>query len=159
MLQRYEALRVVVEALVANPSYKAWLAKQDAKTKAAGAAIRLTVQDTDHWDAVALTLRVLLPALNLLRLVDGKTGATLGKVCTLVTLAPSSPSSPSSPSRSSHPRHPRTLGKVYGLFANLNQAYREDIVGIDKTTRERMDKLFLARWTYFHDPVFTGFRL
>ena len=86
MLQRYQALRIVVEALVANPSYKAWLAKQDAATKQAGSNIRLTVQDTDHWNAVALTLRVLLPALNLLRLVDGKTGATLGKVYALFAI-------------------------------------------------------------------------
>ena len=82
------------------------------------------MQKTKHWEAVSLTVRVLSPALTLLRLTDGKTGAT--------------------------------LGKVYALFANLNQAYRQEVEGIDKTTRARMDAIFLARWTYFHDPVFTG---
>ena len=124
MLQRYEALRIVVEALVANPGYKAWLAKQKNEIKATGERIREIVQKIKHWEAVSLTVRVLSPALTLLRLTDGKTGAT--------------------------------LGKVYALFANLNQAYRQEVEGIDKTTRTRMDAIFLARWTYFHDPVFTG---
>ena len=126
MLQRYYALKIVVEALVANAGYKAWLARQTTDLKAPGNRCRLTVQDPEHWETVALTLRVLLPALSLLRLVDGKRGAT--------------------------------LGKVYGMFANLNQSYREEIAGIDARTRKRMDTLFLARWTYFHEPVFTGFR-
>ena len=38
------------------------------------------MQDDEHWKAVSLTLLVLTPVLKLLRLTDGKAGATLGKV-------------------------------------------------------------------------------
>ena len=124
MLQRYQALRIVVEALVSNPTYRAWLAKQKPDVRMRGEIVRGIVHKESHWNGVALTVRVMTPALTLLRLTDGKAGAT--------------------------------LGKVYSMFANLNQAFREEVGGIDKTTRTRMDALFLARWTYFHDPVFTG---
>jgi hypothetical protein len=40
----------------------------------------LTVGEAGHWEAASLTVRVLNPALTVLRLCDGKTGATLGKV-------------------------------------------------------------------------------
>lgn len=124
MLQRYIALQVVVEAMVANPVYKLWLSKQKVESRLKGEEIRSTVQDADHWAGVSLTVRVLLPALKLLRLTDGKTGAT--------------------------------LGKVYALFSEVDASYTGEIAGVDEETLERMHQLFLARWTYFHEPVFTG---
>ena len=69
-----------MEALVSNPKYKNWLASQNAETRSKGDDIRLTVQKTEHWVGVERTVQVLLPVLKVLRLTDGKTGATLGKV-------------------------------------------------------------------------------
>ena len=66
---------------------------------------------------------MLTPTLRVLRLTDGKTGAT--------------------------------LGKVYGLCAELDALYRNDIDGMDGQIRERMHMLFWARWTYFHTEAFT----
>ena len=37
--------------------------------------------------------------------------------------------------------------------------YRNDIVGMDDETRERMHLLFTARWTYFHTDVFTAAKM
>ena len=105
------------------PHPKAWLAKQEKDVKAKGAFVRLVVQDATHWEAVALLVRVLAPVLTLLRLVDGKKGAT--------------------------------LGKVYALFAQLDKLFREKVTGMDTKTSERMHQLFMARWTYFHEPIFT----
>ena len=45
-----------------------------------GDEVKLTVQKTEHWVGVERTVRVLRPVLKVLRLTDGKTGATLGKV-------------------------------------------------------------------------------
>ena len=88
-----------------------------------GEDVRDSVMDQEHWDSVALTVRVLTPALTLLRLVDGKTGAS--------------------------------LGKVYAAFVKLDEYLREPIDGMDSTTSERMHQVFMARWTYFHEPIFT----
>ena len=40
MLQRYQALRIVVEALVSNPTYRAWLAKQKPDVRMRGEIVR-----------------------------------------------------------------------------------------------------------------------
>ena len=45
-----------------------------------GDEVKLTVQKTEHWEGVERAVRVLRPVLKVLRLADGKTGATLGKV-------------------------------------------------------------------------------
>ena len=45
-----------------------------------GDEVKFTVQKTEHWVGVERTVRVLRPVLKVLRLTDGKTGATLGKV-------------------------------------------------------------------------------
>ena len=34
--------------------------------------------------------------------------------------------------------------------------YRNEIVGMDDETREKMHLLYTARWTYFHTDVFTA---
>ena len=80
MLSRYLALRVVVELLMANPHFKEWLKKQKTDIKKLGASVKLIVQSDCHWTGVKVTVDTLVPILELLRLTDGKTGATLGKV-------------------------------------------------------------------------------
>ena len=123
MLGRYHCMKIVLGAVVANISYKRWLDKQDEATKKKAAWVALTVNDDDHWDSVSRAVRVLTPTLRVLRLTDGKTGAT--------------------------------LGKVYGLCAELDALYRNDIDGMDDEIRQRMHMLFWARWTYFHTEAFT----
>lgn len=49
-----------------------------------------------------------------------------------------------------------TLGKVYGLCSQMDELYREPIAGLDDGIRERLHMLFMARWAYFHTPVFTA---
>ena len=68
-----------MESLVAHVGYKLWLEKQDKDVKEKGEEIRLTVQNSAHWVDVECAVRVLSPTLKVLRLTDGKTGATLGK--------------------------------------------------------------------------------
>ena len=82
------------------------------------------MQNSEHWVAVECTVRVLQPTLKVLRLTDGKTGAT--------------------------------LGKVHGLCVGPDALYRNEIVGMDDETREKMHLLYTARWTYFHTDVFTA---
>ena len=127
MLQRYHCLRIVLESLVSNIEYKRWLGSQDVDKRKKGEEIRLTVQDVDHWEGVSRTVRVLTPVLTVLRLTDGKTGAT--------------------------------LGKVWGLCAELDALYRTQIDGLDKNIREKMHLLFRARWLYFHTNAFTAAKI
>ena len=49
-----------------------------------------------------------------------------------------------------------TLGKVYDQMTTVAATFDKPIEGLDDTTRERMWELFMARWTYFHEPVFTA---
>ena len=48
------------------------------------------------------------------------------------------------------------LGKVYGLMCQLDRFYDKPIQGLDDGIREKMHKLFMARWAYFHEDVFTA---
>ena len=73
-------MRIVIEALVSNIQYKRWLHQQDHATKEKGQWVNLTVNEEEHWNDVSRAVRVLTPVLKVLRLTDGKTGATLGKV-------------------------------------------------------------------------------
>ena len=127
MLQRYHSLRIVVESLVSNIEYKRWLGSQDADKRNKGEQIRLIVQKFEHWEGVWRAVRVLNPVLTVLRLTDGKTGAT--------------------------------LGKVWGLCAELDALYRTEIDGIDENIREMMHLLFRARWLYFHTNAFTAAKI
>ena len=124
MLTRYRQLRPVLELLVVNPGFKAWVAKQKRATRDQADEVRELVQNTEHWKAVELADRVLAPVLMVLRLTDGKTGAT--------------------------------LGKVYHLMSTVSALFENPIEGLSDTVREKMHALFMARWTYFHEPVFTA---
>jgi hypothetical protein len=89
-----------------------------------GDVVRKLVQSDAHWNAIQLTVQTLTPVLKLLRLTDGKTGAT--------------------------------LGKVYNHMAVIDELYASPIEGMEDELREKMHKLWMARWTYFHEPVFTA---
>jgi uncharacterized membrane protein len=124
MLGRYLSLRPVLEVLVANQGYKAWVAKQKRATRDTADEVKQLIQLSSHWVAVSLADRVLTPVLCVMRLTDGKTGAT--------------------------------LGKVYHLMSTVAALFDSPIEGMDDTVRENMHALFMARWTYFHEPVFTA---
>ena len=68
-------------------------------------------------------MRVLNPVVKLLRLTDGKTGAT--------------------------------LGKVFGLCAEVAANFKKEIPGLSKEETKMIHQLFSARWLYFHTNVFT----
>jgi hypothetical protein len=82
------------------------------------------VQDVQFWTDVKLLLRVLEPVLKLLRLTDGKKGAT--------------------------------LGKVYHWMCQLDAFFNSPIEGLPTAIREKVHRLFMARWAYFHEPIFTA---
>ena len=98
--------------------------KQKAPVKAMFESVVDIVNDKDHWSAVELTLCVTEPCLKVLRLTDGKSGAT--------------------------------LGKIYGMFLQLDAAYSKEISGLDEDIRKSIHKIFMARWEYFHTPIFTA---
>jgi len=80
MLQRYHALQIVVKNFVANIEYNAWLLTQSRVKQDKATDVRRIVQEDRHWNEVSVTVAVLEPIIKVLRLTDGKTGATLGKV-------------------------------------------------------------------------------
>ena len=80
MLQRYHALRIVEENFVANIEYNSWLRAQRRVKQDKGAAVKRIVQQERHWEEVSVTVAVLEPIIKVLRLTDGKSGSTLGKV-------------------------------------------------------------------------------
>ena len=49
-----------------------------------------------------------------------------------------------------------TLGKVYGYMLVLDKLYSKPIDGIPERMREKMHKIFMARWAYFHTPLMTA---
>jgi len=63
-----------------DPEYVAWHATQKQNTKEAGDAAKKIAFDDAHLKDVKLTIKVLEPALVVLRLADGKKGASLGQL-------------------------------------------------------------------------------
>lgn len=80
MCERYVKLHALVDQLVQNAVYIAWLVKQTPKIRALGAAVRAIVRSDAHLVGVKLVVRVFKPFVSSLRLIDGKRGSTLSKV-------------------------------------------------------------------------------
>jgi hypothetical protein len=80
MAIRYKSLLPLLKMLVADPKYVVWLAAQSAPTREKGAEIQLIIQSLDVARGLEAVIAVMEPAMRLLRLTDGKSGATLGKV-------------------------------------------------------------------------------
>ena len=78
--QLYHALKIVVENFVANIEYNAWLRTQRQVKQEKGAEVKRIVQEERHWKEVFVAVGTLEPIIRVLRLTDGKSGATLGKV-------------------------------------------------------------------------------
>lgn len=80
MLIRYKNVQDVLEKLVIDKTYVQWLEKQSREMKDKGAKIKGTIRNNDVKVTVDIGIAVMEPVLRLLRLTDGKTGATLSKV-------------------------------------------------------------------------------
>jgi hypothetical protein len=80
MLIRYFNVVDILEKLMVDKDYQAWVATQARDVKAKAAEIKTIVRDEKLVDAIAVCIKVLEPCMRLLRLTDGKTGATLGHV-------------------------------------------------------------------------------
>lgn len=80
MLIRYKNVQDLLEQLVIDKSYVQWLEKQSREMKDNGAKIKDTIRNSDVKLTVDIGIAVMEPVLRLLRLTDGKTGATLSKV-------------------------------------------------------------------------------
>jgi hypothetical protein len=80
MLIRYYNVVGILEKLVVDTDYLAWVGRQTRDVKNKAAEIKIIVRDEELVDAIAVCIKVLQPCMLLLRLTDGKTGATLGHV-------------------------------------------------------------------------------
>lgn len=80
MIMRYQNVSGLLEKLVVDDRYTAWVAKQTAETKERAAKVKATVRDDKLLTNIALCIKILEPCLTLLRLTDGKKGARLGTV-------------------------------------------------------------------------------
>jgi hypothetical protein len=49
-----------------------------------------------------------------------------------------------------------SLGQLYGDLLRLDHFYRNEIEGLDGSIREKVHKLFMLRWQYFHNNIMTA---
>lgn len=82
MADRYVNCHPVLERLMIDDAYNAWLTKQTREIREKGAEVKRIIRCEDTWDAIKLCIRTLLPVpvVRVLRMTDAKLGATLGKV-------------------------------------------------------------------------------
>jgi hypothetical protein len=114
----------LLDKLLVDSAYTQWVAKQKSADRAKAAEFKRIIRDDDLLENIALCLTVLEPCLKVLRLTDGKKGAT--------------------------------LSNVYAKMLDLDVFYREPIDGLDDGIREKIHKIFMARWAYFHIPAMTA---
>ena len=86
MCGRYASVHKIANLLLLDPRYTAWLSAQKASVRTLGATVRSIIRDDDHISGTRLVVRVFEPCVKLLRLMDGKKGATLSKVSNLLRL-------------------------------------------------------------------------
>lgn len=80
MLIRFRNVHHILEKLVIDSTYVAWLGKQTPEVRERGAKAKTIIRDDDMTENVGVAIRVMEPVMRLLRLTDGKAGATLSKV-------------------------------------------------------------------------------
>jgi hypothetical protein len=80
MITRYYNCLPILEAMMINPTFTAWVNKQKRETKSTAIEIRRIIRSEANTEAVKICIKVLDPVLRLLRLTDSKTGATLSKL-------------------------------------------------------------------------------
>lgn len=79
VLDRLCEERDALERLFASAVYKAWVEKQNAPTKQQHAECRALLHNEAFWDAVELLLKIAVPLVCTLRMVDGN-APCVGKV-------------------------------------------------------------------------------
>eukprot|EP00967_Tisochrysis_lutea_P106695 scaffold163838_cov37-Tisochrysis_lutea.AAC.1 len=80
MLIRYRNVLPILDKLFVDNDFTKWASKQSRDVKDKAATAKRTVRDESIIDTVKTCIRVLEPAVVLLRMLDGKDGATLGKI-------------------------------------------------------------------------------
>eukprot|EP00967_Tisochrysis_lutea_P159346 scaffold330007_cov68-Tisochrysis_lutea.AAC.1 len=80
MADRYSKCHFVLEKLVIDEAYTAWLGKQSRDIKEKGTDVKRIIHCDETCAAIQVCLKALLPVVKLLRVTDAKLGANLGKV-------------------------------------------------------------------------------
>jgi hypothetical protein len=80
MLMRYQLVHPILEKLLVDDEYSSWLRTQKVDTREKGKAMKSIVHDVGLMQTIKLCIRIMEPCLTVLRLTDGKTGATLSNV-------------------------------------------------------------------------------
>ena len=131
VVRRVENVHPTLERLFTDARYTAWLNRQKASIKAAGAATKSTVYSVvmfgdgnEQRGRVRITTSVLIPIYRAMRLSDGKKGGS--------------------------------LGKLYRYLLDVDQLLAGDIPGLPDDLRDGLSSLFHARWCYFHTPLHTA---
>eukprot|EP00967_Tisochrysis_lutea_P002258 scaffold2842_cov33-Tisochrysis_lutea.AAC.1 len=80
MLMRYQNVHSVLELLVIDPVYTAWIESQPREKREKAAECKRTIRSEDLDETIKTAIAIMEPVYRLLRLTDGKLGANLGKV-------------------------------------------------------------------------------
>jgi hypothetical protein len=80
MIMRFKDVHDILEKLMVDDEYTAWLDKQKTDTHQKGREIKSIVRDDPLLKSIALCIKIMEPCLCLLRLTDGTKGANLSNV-------------------------------------------------------------------------------
>ena len=140
MLQRYLPLKPACEILMTDQKYVSWIGNQKPDVREKADEVRAIINDGEHWEDVKIALKVLEPALKVLRETDAKKGKSLGYVYHGLL----------------------KLDKLYSEpIEGLDEEVREKIHGIFYERWNHFDKPIFAAaylvdpeyWNYDHDPL------
>ena len=115
MLERYEALQIVIKNLVANNAYNTWLRAQDRVKQDKGKEIRDIVEDDEHWEAIKTYKR---KEDNKTKAVNNTGAISSVSVSVQPTVEQVTPLIPMS-----HPRHTPVLCTLYSVPCTLYPVY------------------------------------
>ena len=129
MVIRYRNLLPLFDKWLVDDELIAWVGKQKRSDRDKFGEIKRIIRDEAVIKGVGAVIAVMEPVMKLLRLTDGKTGAT--------------------------------LGKVYAYMLQLDELFRGDDETLkaafdDEDGLGKMHALFMARWEYFHTPLFAA---
>lgn len=129
MCARYVNCIHILEKLLIDPRYTAWVLKQSTDTRSKADNVKAIVRDASALKAATTLVEVLNPVVKLLRITDTKAGSSLGKVYACMLQL------------DKYFREP-----ISGL----------DDVDENSDFRPRLHDIFMARWEYFHVPIMTA---
>jgi hypothetical protein len=127
MCTRYINCLPILEKLVIDPLYTAWVQKQPSETKAKADEMKVIVRNETVVTAAKTLVEVLSPVVKVLRITDTKAGSTLGKVYACML-------------------------QLDKYFRNPIKVLDDEVTEF----RPRLHDIFMARWEYFHVPLMTA---